>query len=111
MSTLTSLPYIPLVLTKKYAAKEVLACSVILLTASWVTVALRYYTRIFIVRNTGWDDHLAFLATIFFTCFCVLVSVLSYRIVNKTEITPAHLTTATNVQFKSPFFTLGTDIF
>jgi hypothetical protein len=97
MTDWASLPYLPIVGVAPSRVQELLIIVIVLLTGSWTTIVLRYYTRSFIVRSRGWDDHFALLSTIFLTCFCALILVLSYTLVNKTEISPALMTVCTNV--------------
>jgi hypothetical protein len=49
--------------------------SVLLCTIAIISVGFRYYTRIWIVKSLGWDDHFALLSTVLLTAYCILVSV------------------------------------
>lgn len=40
------------------------------LTATWVFVVLRVWTRTYVIANFGWDDGTMVLATIIFTIYC-----------------------------------------
>jgi hypothetical protein len=47
---------------------------VFLCLVAFLTVGVRYYTRIWIVKSVGWDDHLTLIATILLTAYCALLS-------------------------------------
>jgi hypothetical protein len=57
-------PFIPVkYIPSLYANSNVIVCAVLLFFC-FITVALRFFTRIFIIRNVGWDDILVSLSLV-----------------------------------------------
>ncbi|USW49414.1 hypothetical protein Slin15195_G027330 [Septoria linicola] len=51
----------------------IFAVSAIFLSTVWITLSLRIWVRLAIIKNQGWDDALLVFAALIFTGYCVVV--------------------------------------
>jgi hypothetical protein len=75
----------------------IITISVLLCFFAFLAVGFRYYTRIWIVKSLGWDDHLALISTILLTIYCTLLSVGFHLGENQSKVGIDFLSTVTSI--------------